>query len=127
MQINSEIAITPCVWGGRPMQCVHIYLDSAHRLQRQYCRSAGVAAAVKIKVRRDSFVENYRVLRLQGGNKLMDPLTNFPLLFHFPGIFFEILSFQLVKPNKSKLLGVLLECFVFQFQKSGSHIGSKAQ
>ena len=57
----------------------------------------------------------------------MDPLTNFPLLFHLPNEFLGIFSFQQVKPNKSKLLGVLLECFVFQFEKLGGHFGSKAQ
>ena len=55
------------------------------------------------------------------------PLTNFPLLFHFPSNFFEIFSFPQVKPNKNKLLVVLLWCFVFQFEKLGGHFGSKAQ
>ena len=70
---------------------------------------------------------NLQFIRYRVVTNEWTPLTNFPLLIHFPDNIFEIFSFQQVEQTKSKLLGVLLECFVFQFEKLGGRFGSKAQ
>ena len=50
---------------------------------------------------------NVKLVDIQGVKKKMDPLGIFACFIRVSFQFFEIYSYQQVKPNKTKLFGVL--------------------